>query len=108
MTESEIRKLLGQRIRELRKSKKMSQETLAELCDFSPLRIGIIERAEQIPKLDTIIRISHALNVHIKELLMFAKDPNDEIKNDINNILVGKSKKALKRMLEVCKVLGKF
>jgi len=108
MTEYEIKKLLGERIRELRKAKGMSQEKLAELCDFSSLRIGIIERAEQAPKLDTIIRIADALHIHPKELFIFAKDPSDEIKNDINNVLVGKSKKTLKRMLEVCKVLGEF
>ena len=56
---------LGKRIRTSRKAKKISQEQLAEICALSAAHIGHIERGTRIPSLDTIFRISQALDVSL-------------------------------------------
>lgn len=66
---SEIGILFGSKVRELRKAKHMSQEELAYKASISPAHLGQIERAQKNPTLDTIYRISLALDIPVNELL---------------------------------------
>lgn len=65
---SEIAVLFGNKVREIRTSKHMSQEELAFKASINPAHLGQIERAQKNPTLDTISQISNALNVPISEL----------------------------------------
>lgn len=49
---------LGDRIRIARKSKRLSQEKLGEICQISTAHVGHIERGTRIPSLETLYRIS--------------------------------------------------
>ena len=62
-------KMIGKRIRERRKAKYWRQEDLASKTDLTPEYIGMIERREKYPKLETFIKISNALEVCSDELL---------------------------------------
>lgn len=62
-------KAIGKRIKEKRLERSWSQENLSEKVGLSPVYIGMIERGEKQPKLDTFIRIANALNVSADELL---------------------------------------
>lgn len=64
-------KNLGKKIKELRAEKNLTQDKLAELAGIHPKFTGKIERAEKKPSLDTIIKISKALNIEVKELFDF-------------------------------------
>ena len=59
---------VGERIRKVRKSKKMTQTKLAELLDVSYMVISQYERGLRNPKRETIQRIADALSIHINEL----------------------------------------
>jgi len=59
----------GNRVRELRKEQKLSQEDLAHKAGFHRTYIGMIERAERNITLGNIERISIALNIPITKLL---------------------------------------
>ena len=59
----------GERVRELRISKNLSQEHLADLANVHRTYIGMVERAEKNITLVNIEKISNALNVNITELL---------------------------------------
>lgn len=48
-------KCIGKRIREKRIEHSWSQEELAEKANLSPVYIGMIERGEKIPKMETFI-----------------------------------------------------
>ena len=63
-----IRKSLGNRIRQLRHEKKISQEELADKCSLHRTYIGGIERGERNPSLDNLGKISKALEVELFEL----------------------------------------
>lgn len=60
---------IGQRIREKRKEKGMRQEDLAELAEVSTSYIGMIERGEKFPSLETFIILANALDASADELL---------------------------------------
>lgn len=59
----------GNKVRELRKKKMISQEELADFAGLHRTYIGMIERAEKNITLVNITKIAHALNVKVTDLL---------------------------------------
>ncbi len=68
ISNSEILKRFGERVRFLRKVKNISQEDLAHKADLHRTYIGMIERAEKNITLLNIEKIAKALEVSIKDL----------------------------------------
>jgi len=68
ISDSEILKKFGERVRQLRKQKDISQEELAHRADLHRTYIGMIERAEKNITLLNIEKIADALEVRIKDL----------------------------------------
>jgi len=64
-------KLFGERVRELRLKKKLSQEELTHRADLSKNMIGNIERGEVNPTLTTLDALSKGLEVSYAELMNF-------------------------------------
>jgi transcriptional regulator with XRE-family HTH domain len=62
-------KKFGDRLRNLRKAKGLSQEELAEIAELHRNYIGGIERGERNVALLNIIRLAQALEVSPSELL---------------------------------------
>ena len=60
---------IGQNIRASRIRKKLRQEDLAELTDLSVTYIGMVERGEKIPALETFVKIPNALEVSADVIL---------------------------------------
>lgn len=60
---------IGLNIHEARIKKSWRQEDLAEKVNKSVAYIGMIERGERIPKLETFINIINALDVSADEIL---------------------------------------
>ena len=67
----EIKKRFGQRIRELRLRKGLSQEELAFRTGVHRTYLGGIERGERNPALKNIAAIAKALNITLSELFSF-------------------------------------
>ena len=72
MNEDEFAIRLGNRIRELRKIKGVSQLELAYDMDMSMNTISGIELGKTSPKIDTLKKIAEKLNVSMSELFEFA------------------------------------
>jgi transcriptional regulator with XRE-family HTH domain len=66
--EAQIQKHFGERVRELRKQKGLSQESLALACDLDRTYIGGVERGERNISLLNIYKIAAALGVSVREL----------------------------------------
>lgn len=66
---SEILIKFGERVREVRTQKGLSQEQLAHLADVHRTYIGMIERAEKNITLISIEKIANALEIKISDLL---------------------------------------
>ncbi len=60
---------IGRKIKEKRVAKSWSQEILAEKVGITPVYLGMIERGEKTPKLETFIRIANCLETTSDELL---------------------------------------
>lgn len=63
-----LRARFGDRIRELRQQRGLSQEDLAERSGLHRTQIGFVERAERSPRLDTIEKLARGLGVSLAEL----------------------------------------
>lgn len=62
-------KTIGKNIRKYRKEKDIRQDKLAEMADLSTNYIGMIERGEKVPSLETFLKICEALDVFADMLL---------------------------------------
>lgn len=60
---------IGKNIRKYRKKNELRQEDLAEMANLSPNYVGMIERGEKVPSLETFIIIANALGVSADMLL---------------------------------------
>lgn len=64
-----IKKSFGNRMRELREQKRISQEALADVCELDRTYIGGVERGERNLSLINIYRIAAGLDVSPSALL---------------------------------------
>ncbi len=82
------KRLLGKRIKELRKEAGFTQEKLAELIGLETTSLSGIESGRHFPSLPTVEKIAKKLNVELKTLFDFNHLITvDEMKeNIINNI----------------------
>mgnify|MGYP003415509187 FL=1 len=62
-------KIVGQVIAAFRKKKGVSQEVLSGLADIGRTHLSAIERGERKPTLETLYRISTALNVSMSDIV---------------------------------------
>lgn len=67
----ENKKLLGKRIKELRKQSVLTQEKLAELIGIETSSLSGIESGRHFPSLPTLEKIATQLNVDLKTLFDF-------------------------------------
>lgn len=67
MSKKTISVNFGKKVREIRISRNLSQESLANLADIHRTYIGMIERAEKNITLVNIEKIAKALDINIKD-----------------------------------------
>ena len=67
-TKKDILSKFGNRVREIRKEKNLSQEELAHKANLHRTYIGMIERAEKNITLINIEKIANALDIEINKL----------------------------------------
>jgi len=68
ISDSDILKKFGDKVRDFRKQNNLSQEDLAEKAGLHRTYIGMIERAEKNITLINIEKIANALSINITEL----------------------------------------
>ena len=78
---SDIAKAVGQRIRNYRTQKGLSQEKLAELAGCHPTYIGQLERGEKNATLESIERITVALGITLSKLFEKLGGQEDDTKD---------------------------
>ena len=84
-TLTENKKLLGKRIKQIRKNAGFTQEKLSELIGIETGSLSTIESGRSFPSLVTLEKISHILNVEMKAF--FDYDTSITIK-DMKKIIV--------------------
>ena len=76
---------IGRNIRKYRVEKKMRQEDLAEKTGLSANYIGMLERGEKLPSLDTFISILNALGITADAVLCDVLENGYTVKNSLLN-----------------------
>lgn len=74
---------IGKNIRTYRRFRKMRQEDLAEKTGLSANYIGMVERGEKIPALETFISIVNALDVSADMILVDVLNTGYVVKNSL-------------------------
>ena len=108
---SEIAKLVGQRIRNYRLQLGLSQEKVAELSGCHPTYIGQVERGEKNATLESIAKISSALNVPLSKLFdkIDGKDsPSTDTASRCYELLLSKSKSEQEQIYRIILELDKY
>lgn len=99
---------IGKNIRKYRIEKKKRQEDLAEKTGLSANYIGMVERGEKIPALETFISIINALGITADAVLCDVLDNGYIVKNSIlNDKLQGLDKTERDKIYEVIDTLIK-
>lgn len=67
----ELKKLIGLRIKELRKKKQLSQEQVTAYADITTSHLSNIESGKENPTLDTFLKLASAFDIKLNELFDF-------------------------------------
>ena len=78
---------LGERVRVRREALGWSQAKLAEVAGISPNYVGVVERGEKLPTLDTLDAMARALSVSPGALL--ASDAPDKWADEVTALARG-------------------
>ena len=70
----EITKILGEVIRDRRRSKGLSQEEFGEVAGMHRTYVGMVERGEKNITLANLVKVSQALDITASELLRQAEE----------------------------------
>ncbi|REJ07744.1 helix-turn-helix domain-containing protein [Halobacillus trueperi] len=66
----QVRKAVGEKVKQLREERKLSQEEFAFLVGIDRTYVSFIERGERSPRLPMLYRIAHVLEVQPSSLLV--------------------------------------
>ena len=108
---SDIAKIIGQRIRNYRTDKGLSQENLAELAKCHPTYIGQIERGEKNATVESIEKISVALNVSLSKLFENLGAEDSKTRNiplECYELVLAKSKEEQEQILSILIEVDKY
>lgn len=67
--EKTIGGVLGERVRELRKKRRLTQVEFAERCGVPQSRISSIESGAHVPNIETVLRLARALDCKVSRLM---------------------------------------
>jgi len=106
-TEKDIGILLGRRIRSLRTARKLTQQELGEKADINYKFLGEIERGQQNPSFQVLIKIAAGLNVELPELFRLEQEITDrkEIQERVEEIIGALNDDNLRQVLLLLRVL---
>ena len=101
---SDIAKTVGQRIRNFRTQKGLSQDKLAEYAGVHPTYIGQLERGEKNATLESIERITSALQISLSDLFETIDDKQDGERNiplECYELVASKTKKEQEQIYKI-------
>ena len=86
-----IKKLLGLRIKELRKSKNLTQAELARLISIDPKHQSCIENGRNFPSAELIDKYAKVFDISVSELIRIEHNIN---RNELEEKLITKIKQS--------------
>lgn len=106
---SDIAKIIGQRIRNYRTQKGLSQEKLAELAGCHPTYIGQLERGEKNATLESVEKIASAMDISLSELFdKLGKSGGNNIAAKCYDLVASKNEAEQKQLYKMLQEMDKY
>lgn len=106
---SDIAKIIGQRIRNYRTQKGLSQEKLAELAGCHPTYIGQLERGEKNATLESVEKIASAMDISLSELFdKLGKSGGNNIAAKCYDLAASKNEAEQKQLYKMLQEMDKY
>lgn len=106
---SNIAKIIGQRIRNYRTQKGLSQEKLAELAGCHPTYIGQLERGEKNAILESVEKIALAMDISLSELFdKLGKSGSNNIAAKCYDLVASKNVAEQKQLYKMLQEMDKY
>ena len=106
---SDIAKIIGQRIRNYRTQKGLSQEKLAELAGCHPTYLGQLERGEKNATLESVEKIASAMDISLSELFdKLGKSGGDNIAAKCYDLVASKNEAEQKQLYKMLQEMDKY
>lgn len=106
MNDIELKKKLGLKIKQYRKSLNITQEHFAEKIDLTQRQISFIEKGKCFPSPETLANISNVFSCSMKDLFDFESvEDINHVKLELNNMLQNYSEEKLKTLYLIGKNL---
>lgn len=106
----EERRLVGRRIKNLRKVRGLSQEKLAELAGTSPKYLSRIEVGRENPTLDLFARLAKGLQIELYEIFQFAQASEQprRLRKKLESLIATAKDEDLARLTHVLEALVQY
>ena len=106
---SDVAKIIGQRIRNYRTQKRLSQEKLAELAGCHPTYIGQLERGEKNATLESVEKIASAMDISLSELFdKLGKSGSNNIAAKCYDLVASKNEAEQKQLYKMLQEMDKY
>ena len=106
---SDIAKIIGQRIRNYRTQKGLSQGKLAELAGCHPTYIGQLERGEKNATLESVEKIASAMDISLSELFdKLGKSGGNNIAAKCYDLVASKNEAEQKQLYKMLQEMDKY
>lgn len=106
---SDIAKTIGQRIRNYRTQKGLSQEKLAEFAGCHPTYIGQLERGEKNATLESVEKIASAMDISLSELFdKLGKSGSNNIAAKCYDLVASKNEAEQKQLYKMLQEMDKY
>lgn len=100
-----IKKLLGKRIKEIRKSAKLTQEQLGEMVEIEPSSLGNIENGYNYPLISTLEKITKALGCSMSDVFEYEHFEDDQILLERINTLLKNNPDKIRQVYKLIKAI---
>ena len=101
-----LKEQFARNLKIIRKSRKLTQEQLAELVDVDFRFISFLENAKSFPSCDLIEKLTKALNVTFAELFVYEQNlSREDIKKQLIDTIERLDTKNLNTLLNIAKDL---
>lgn len=105
----DIKRLLGMRLKELRKNRGLSQEGLAEKVAISAKYLSRVEMGRHVPSLNVLLRLAVVLRVEIKDMFEFFHEApgQRELKEMLVNLIKEADDEKLRLLVKLVRAVVK-
>lgn len=106
---SNVKELVGRRVKSLRKGSSLTQEQLAERANLHVKYISSLECGRENPTLDVFLKISNALGVEVADIFAFEHESENakELRKTLTALLNDADPEGLQMAFKIVKAVLK-